>query len=103
MSKMFFTLKNIKKTAYHHYGKSWLSLPKFLYYSVFHINTFVLLVAELDKELPPYPLEPEFRVIKPSLEELDQLREGKDLSREFYYDRIHGVKTCYLILNNKNL
>jgi L-amino acid N-acyltransferase YncA len=59
--------------------------------------------AELDKELLHYPLNPEFRFIKPSLEELSRLREGKDLPREFYYDKIHGVKTCYLALHEEEI
>jgi len=61
MSKILFTLKNIKKTAYHHYGKSWVSWPKLIFYSVFNINTFILYEAELNEELPPYPLDPELR------------------------------------------
>jgi GNAT superfamily N-acetyltransferase len=97
--KFIFTLRNFKKTAYHHYGNSVLSLPKFFYYSVLKINTFILFGTELDIELPPYHLAPEFRVIKPTLEELNKFRDGKDFPREFYYDQIHGVERCYLALN----
>jgi len=42
-------------------------------------------------------------VIKPTLEELDKLRQGKELPREFYYDRIHGVKTCYVALHGEEI
>ena len=37
-------------------------------------------------------------VISPTLSELAFLRQGKILPREFYYDRIHGVKKCYVTL-----
>ena len=98
LKKVFFTLKELKKTADHHYGKNIGSLPKFIYYSFFKINTFVVVGMDLNKELPKYPLDPEFKVIKPTIEELNKLREGKDLPREFYYDQIHGVKTCYIAI-----
>jgi hypothetical protein len=98
IKKFILTLKNFKKTAYHHYGGGFLSLFKLLYFSVINLNTFILVGTELDRELPPYHFDPEFRIIKPTLEELGKLREGKDLPREFYYDQIHGVKRCYLVL-----
>jgi GNAT superfamily N-acetyltransferase len=102
-SKFIFTLKNIRKTVYQYYGHSLLSLPKLIYYSLFNINTFILFGTELGIELPPYKLDPEFTVIKPTLEELNKLREGKDLPREFYYDQIHGVKRCYLALQGDEI
>jgi GNAT superfamily N-acetyltransferase len=103
LRKVIFTLRNLKKTAYHHYGNNVISIIKFFYYSVLKINTFIILGTELNVELPPYHLEPEFVVIKPTLEELSKLRQGKDLPREFYYDQIHGVKTCYLVLHGDEI
>jgi len=41
--------------------------------------------------------------MKPSLEELAQIREGLDLPREFYYDRIFNLKTCYLAFKDDEL
>ncbi len=103
ITKLIFTLTNFKKTAYNHYGNNWLSLPKFIYYSLFNINTFILLGTELDVELPPYHIDPKFSIIKPTLKELADLRRGKDLPREFYYDQIHGVKRCYLALQGDEI
>jgi len=103
LRKVLFTLRNLKKTAYHHYGNNVLSILRFLYYSALKINTFVLLGTELDIELPPYHLDSEFRVIKPTLEELNKFRDGKDLPREFYYDQIHGVKRCYLAFHGDEI
>jgi RimJ/RimL family protein N-acetyltransferase len=42
-------------------------------------------------------------VVKPSLEELERIREGKELPREFYYDRIYHTKTCYLVFKEDEL
>jgi len=102
-TKFIFTLRNFRKTAYHYYGKSVLSYPKLIYYSLLNINTFVLVGTELNVELPPFKIGPEFTVIKPTLEELNRLREGKDLPREFYYDKIDGVKRSYLALQGDEI
>jgi len=98
--KFLITLMNFRKTAYHHYGNKLSSILKFIYYSVFGVNTFVVVGIGLnvETELPHYPLDPEFKVLKPSLEELNKLRAGENLPREFFYDRIHGVRRCYLAL-----
>lgn len=101
--KILTTLKNYKKTAFHHYGHSSFSYLKFLYYSCFKINTFIIYENDLTKALPPYNLDPDFEVKKPTLKELYELREGKDLSREFYYDKILNVKTCYVVFHRAEL
>jgi len=103
LRKIVVTLKNFKKTAYHHYGKKPSSLFKFLYYSGIRINTFMVYENDLTRELPEHNLESEFRVMKPSLEELAKIREGMDLPREFYYDKIFNTKTCYLVFNGDEL
>ena len=103
LSKLLVTLINFKKTAYHHYGKKSLSLFKFFYYSVIRINTFIVFENDLRRELPEHKLEPEFRVVKPSLEELARIREEMVLPREFYYDQIYHVTTCYLAFKGDEL
>jgi len=94
--KILLTIKEFKKTAYHHYGHNISSIPKFLYYSFLSINTFVVVGVKLENVLPSLPLDPEVKVIKPTLEELNSIRSGKDLPREFFYDLVHGVKNCYV-------
>jgi len=96
LKKLLSTTSNFKKTAYHHYGHSPLSLLKFMYYSGIRINTFIVYENDLTKELCEHNLETDFRVVKPTMEELKKIRSGMDLSREFYYDRIYNAKTCYL-------
>jgi len=97
-NKFILTLKDFKKTAYHHYGNRFSSIFKFIYYSLFKINTFVIINFDLSKKTPDYPLDSDFTVVKPTLAELEEYRKGKSLPREFYYDQIHGVKTCYIVL-----
>jgi hypothetical protein len=97
-AKFIHTIREFRKTAYHHYGYHKSSLIKFLYYSLFNINTFVVFGINLDDDLPASDLEEDFRVIKPTEAQFDDLRKGLDLPREFYYDKIHGIRRCYLVL-----
>ena len=76
---------------------------KFLYYSGIRINTFFVYENDLTMELPEHNLDPEFNVMKPTLEELAKIREGLDLPREFYYDKIFHVNTCYLVFKGDEL
>jgi hypothetical protein len=103
LNKLIITLKNFKKTAYHHYGQSPFSFLRFLYYSAIRINTFYVYENDLSKELPPDNLGPGFKVIKPTLEELERIRTEKALPREFYYDKIYNVKMCYVAFHGDEL
>jgi ribosomal protein S18 acetylase RimI-like enzyme len=93
------TLTEIKKTSHHHYGPHPSSIIKFLYYSAFRINYFLLFEKNLAEEIPDISPDPEFQVIIPTMAELDTLRGEQELPREFFYDRIHNVKTCFLALH----
>lgn len=97
------TLKDFRKTAYHHYGNHPLSLVKFLYYSGLRVNTFIVCGMDLSGIVPAPAFAPGFRVVKPSLEELERARSGQSLTREFHYDRILGLKTCYLVFQGEAL
>jgi ribosomal protein S18 acetylase RimI-like enzyme len=103
LKKLMVTLRDFKKTAYHHYGKSPFSFIKFLYYSGIRINTFFVYENDLSRELPEHNLDPDFRVVKPTLEELARFREGLELTREFYYDKIYNAKTCYLVFKGDEI
>jgi len=101
--KLIRTLRNYRKTAYHHFGNTPTSIVKFSYYSLFKRNLFIVFGISLDKAIPDCPLDPDFTVIKPTLEELRKLREGKELPREFSYDEFHGVRRCYVALCDGDL
>jgi GNAT superfamily N-acetyltransferase len=96
IKKLLATLKDLKKTAYHHYGNHPLSILKFLYYGVFKINTFIVFEHKLTQEVPYYHLDPGIKIVLPTLKELDEIRKGKELTREFFYDRILNLKTCFV-------
>ncbi len=102
--KVYKTFSELKKTSVQHYGDTPLSVPKFIYYSFFKINTFIVFVMDLTRELPPHELDSDFTVVKPTIEELRAYREGLDhLPREFYYDELHGIKNVYLVLCNNEI
>jgi GNAT superfamily N-acetyltransferase len=103
LRKIIFTLRNLKAVAYHHYGPHPSSLFTFVYYSLFRINTFVVFECDLTAPLPELELEPGFRVLKPPLDELERIRRGKDLPREFYSDQFHHAQTCYLALRGDEI
>ncbi|OPZ25467.1 MAG: hypothetical protein BWZ01_02475 [Deltaproteobacteria bacterium ADurb.BinA179] len=96
-------LSDYRKTAYHHYGNRPSSLFRFFYYSALRVNTFWLMENDLSEPLPEIPMDPCYQVVKPSLEELARIRTGMDLPREFYYDRILNLKTCYLAFKDDEL
>lgn len=98
MIKIILTLKELRKTAYHHYGNNPLSLLKFIYYSLFRVNHFLIFISDSESPSPEIEFEPGYRVILPTIETMDLIREGRDLPREFYYDIIHKVKNCFLVL-----
>jgi GNAT superfamily N-acetyltransferase len=97
-TKLIHTIRKFRGTAYYYYGRRWSSLFKFLYYSLLSVNNFVVYGADLREDLPTYALGEGFSILKPTQEQLDDLRRNRDLPREFYYDRIHGVKKCYIVM-----
>jgi len=96
--KFIYTFQNFKKIAYHHYGDHPASLIKFIYYTFLRINTFIVFEYDLTAPLPQAQLDVKFKVIQPTMEELDHLRSGKDLPREFYYDQLHRANRCHIAL-----
>ncbi len=97
LTKLIFTLRNFKKTAYHHYGDTPWSLVRFIYYSGISINTFCVFEYNLSQDLHKCDLEPEYFVMKSPLDKLVKVRDGLDLPREFYYDKTSGARLGYLI------
>jgi len=96
--KFYYTFKEFKKTAYHHYGNNISSIFKMIYYSAINVNSFTIYERVLDESIKSIDLESEFIIEKPTMERLEQIRSGKELPREFYYDKIHGIKNCYIVM-----
>jgi len=96
--KLFFTLKSFKDTAYSYYGDRPYSMILYIYYGLFRINTFLIFECDLGGNIAEPNIELPFRAVTPTLEGLDRLRKGRDLPREFFYDKIHDVDNCCLAL-----
>jgi len=92
--KLAHTIRNFRSIAYHHYGRSPWSYVRFIYYSLFRANTFLVFERDLRRELPDVELPPGIEIASPSLEDLGRLREGRDLPREFFCDQLHDARTC---------
>jgi len=103
MNKLLLTIKEFKRTAYHHYGRDPLSLLNFIYYSGIRINTFYVFENDLARELPEHNLESAYRVVKATAEDLAGIREGGGVPREFYCDKIYHATTCYLTFKENDL
>ena len=103
LRKVYRTLIEFRKTAEHHYGKGVYNIGRFFYYSMVRLNKFIIYKNELGRELPDHNLGGVYRVVKPNLVELRKAREGLDLPREFYYDKIYNAKTCYLAFRGDEL
>src|SRR5881409_345777 len=103
VAKVIFTFQNIRAVARHHYGSGSLGLIKFAFYSLLRVNTFIIFECDLMQPLPQLPVDGRFKVVKPTIDELDTLRSGQSLPREFYSDKFHKVRTCYIALCGRDL
>jgi hypothetical protein len=74
-----------------------------VYYSGLRVNTFLIFENDLSKDIVEKKIDSDFIVLKPTIQQLNMLRKGKDLPAEFYYDKICNVKTCYVLLSGKEL
>jgi hypothetical protein len=72
---------------------------RMMYHSALRVNTFVLFERALDDVSSPVRLPPEYKVVRPTTEELEKIRSGRELPREFFCDRFHGVKHCYIVMH----
>ncbi len=97
INNLLFVIKNARKVANHHYASKY-SLLKFIYYSFLRINRFYVYETNLKNYNSSLMLSPSYQVLQPSIEELSRMRKGKVLPREFYYDQIHGLVRCYVVL-----
>jgi hypothetical protein len=102
-TKMMVTARDFKKTAYHHYGRHPYPILSFIYNSAIKVNRFYLVEKNLLRELPKHNLDQDYRVVKPGLGELERIRSGLELPREFFYDKIYRLNTCYLAFKGNEL
>jgi GNAT superfamily N-acetyltransferase len=93
-------ITTVKSTVESLYGKGLFAYVKYLYYGLMRVNTFVVFELPLDREFEEKPVGDDVILVKPSREELDRIREGRDLPKAFYIDKTDGITCCYLLLKN---
>ena len=101
--KLFFFMKSFKDTVNHQYGLRLTDYLRFFYCSFLRINTFIVFENDLSQEISKLEIDSDFQIIKPTLEQLEQFRKGKNLPREFYCDKMYNAKNCYLVLHGNEL
>jgi len=103
LNNLLYIIKTFRHTAKVEYGPGLWSYFKCLYYSLLRINVFNIYVFDLNDDIPLSELLNDYYVLQPSLTELDALRFGKNLPREFYYDKTHGLTTCHLLMKGSEI
>ena len=93
-------ITTVKSTVESFYGKGWFAYVKYLYYGLMRVNTFVVFELPLDREFVEVPIGDDVTMLKPTTEELDRIREGRNLPKAFYIDKTEGIKCCYLLVKN---
>ena len=93
-------IKTIRTTVHNFYGTGMFAYVKYLYYGLFRVNTFVVFELPLVREFEEKPLGDDVVLVKPSLQELERIRQGRDLPKAFSMDKIDGLRCCYLLLKN---
>jgi len=96
-------LRTYRQTVEGQYGSGWGNLFKSLYYSLFRINAFDLLELDLRDEIRTPSLEPEFTIVRASEQDLKQIRNGRDLPREFYHDQASENVSCYVLYHGDDI
>lgn len=102
-SKTFKTLLNINKVAKHHFGGSKFYIIKFLYYSCFRVNHFLIMGINLKQNLIESSIDLDKYSLCTNLSDLKKARFGLTLPREFYYDEMHGNSKFILLKCNNDI
>ncbi|MBJ6727101.1 GNAT family N-acetyltransferase [Geomesophilobacter sediminis] len=90
------TVKNI----YGGGAKAWCN---FLYYGLFRFNRFKILKADLEKAFSAERSSSPLTIHYPTAAELDALRSGRDLPREFHCDQFQKVSFCCIAKHDNEL
>jgi len=97
-NKVIAACLNIRKNAKYYYGDKPFSILKYLFYGVFRINTFLVFENGFEKPVPEFEFDDGFIPLIPTLDELERIRKGKELPREFFCDTTHNGRMCFVAL-----
>lgn len=89
-------IKCLRTTVHGEYGKGLRAWSNFIYYSLFRINTFCIYGTSLETHQEINQDLPGVTFLTPTFDELNTLRIGKNLPREFFCDQFHKVSQCYI-------
>jgi len=95
MLKRLCSLKTLSSSLESSYGTGVQKYVKFLYYSIFRINTFVVMFADKNSLEGYADMFPELDWKEISLKSLDSYRQGKQLPREYYVDEMGWSRRCF--------
>jgi len=98
LQAMLCKVKSLRSSVQNEYGNGLRAWFNFIYYSQFRINTFCIFHALLDQNKEESIDLPGIIFSTPTFKELDRLRIGKNLPREFYCDQFHRVSQCCIAL-----
>ena len=96
-------IASIVRTIHGQYGTGPLAFAKAFYYSFFNLNTFIVFEFDLRSETLQFKSTYDYQFTSLSLEDLRSLRDQKTYPREFYMDRIGGLKSNQVLLINGQL
>jgi ribosomal protein S18 acetylase RimI-like enzyme len=89
----------IRQTVRNEYsGPSVIRYWNFFFYTLFRVNTFNVYAFDLTQEMAPVEPVEGFTILQPTLQELEQMRVGRDFPREFYFDQSQGLTTCHIAM-----
>lgn len=100
LKKLLRACRHSDETARAYYGVRPWCYPRYFYWSLLRVNTFVIFKRDLfPTEEDPFA-GTEFEIRQMPIDKLREVRERENLPREFYCDTSHGWRKCYVILHH---
>jgi len=102
--KVLSVIDNIEENSRYHYPDKPFAIFRYLYFSLFRINKFLVFERDLTGDIPSYHFEPPFRMeIKSNADELREICDRHQMPRECYYADILGLDLCFLLYHGDEI
>lgn len=91
---LFRQLNHLKSTVRSNWGagpKAWFN---FIFYGMFRVNKFIIMKVGIENQIYSPGNTSGVTIFNPLRSEIDRLRSGKILPREFFCDQYHKVTSC---------
>lgn len=96
LSDQFGILRKMKQGTELRYGKGYIGVLKFIYYSLFSVNTFIIFFYDCRRKPGPIAFSSKLKIERQAYQNLDKFRNRYRLSKEFYVDQIYEAKDFFL-------